>query len=324
MTIPPSDIFNISDSKAFSKAALDIFQFQYIKNSTYKNYVDLLKIKPAQVTQTQDIPFLPIQLFKTQVVTSLRNKPAHFFESSGTGGDKSRHYYNSLKVYKESFMKCFELFYGNPADYSILALLPSYHDNTYSSLIFMVNELIKKSGRKHSGFYHKNEEALYQNILSLAQTNAPAILIGVSFALLGFCEKYTLKFPELIVIETGGMKGRRREIVREALHGYLCNGLGVNNIHSEYGMTELFSQAYSSGHGIFKCPPWLKVLTRDIDNPLSTSGFGKGALNIIDLANIHSCAFIATEDVGTVNPDGSFTVSGRMDNTQLRGCNLLI
>lgn len=317
-------IININTDKEFNELALQVFLFQYDNCQVYKQYVDLLKINPQNITQYSTIPFLPIEFFKSHIITTNFQKPVHFFESSGTSGAKSKHYYSSLDIYEESFTRCFELFYGLPEKFAIMALLPSYSENPNSSLIYMVNALIGKSHNKLSGFNNDNLSLLKKVLSELKTKHTPTLLIGVTFALLDFCEKFNIDFPELTVVETGGMKGRRKEMIREELHDALKKGFNVCEIHSEYGMTELFSQAYSKGNGIFACPPWMKVLTRDVYDPLSLSENNNGALNIIDLANVNSCSFIATEDIGTVFQDGTFTVSGRMDSSHLRGCNLLV
>jgi len=319
-----SQIFNVYNETSFNTLSLQIFHFQYHNCLIYKLFVDLLKINPQNITHYSKIPFLPIEFFKSHIITILPLTPAHFFESSGTTGTKSKHYYNSLEIYEESFTRCFELFYGKPEEMAILALLPSYSINPHSSLIYMVDKLTTKSQNKYSGFYNNDFQLLHDKLSELKSTKTPTLLIGVSFALLDFCDTHTTDFPELTVMETGGMKGKRKEMVREELHEILCKGFNVNNIHSEYGMTELFSQAYSNCNGIFICPPWMKVLARDIYDPLSLSENNNGTLNIIDLANINSCSFIATEDIGTVFSDGKFSISGRMDSSQMRGCNLLL
>jgi hypothetical protein len=253
------------------------------------------------------------------------------FLSSGTSGmERSRHYVTDISIYKKSFRKCFELFYGDVKQYAILALLPSYYENKNSSLIFMMNDLIARSKNKHSGFYLNDNENLSRTIHSLDKKKQKVLLFGVSYALLDFAEQISFASGQrrrgsLIIVETGGMKGRRKEITREELHKILCEKFGVKKIHSEYGMTELLSQAYSKGGGIFRCPPWMKVLVRDVNDPFAIMSKNKvGALNIIDLANIHSCSFIATQDIGRVRKDNSFEVLGRMDNSDLRGCNLLV
>ena len=317
-------IFNINNDIEFNKLSLQTFLFQYHNCLVYKQFVDLLKIKPSEVTDYREIPFLPIAFFKNHIITSLSLPPVCFFESSGTGGSKSKHYYKGLDIYEESFSRSFELFYGRPDEYAVLALLPSYSSNPHSSLIYMVDSLIGNSKHKFSGFYNDNFSLLHNVLSELKTIKTPTILIGVSFALLDLCRVHAIDFKELTVIETGGMKGKRKEMIREELHEVLCKGFNVSAIHSEYGMTELFTQAYSQGGGVFICPPWMKVLARDVYDPLCLSENNSGALNIIDLANINSCSFIATEDLGNVFSDGSFTVLGRMDNSQMRGCNLMI
>jgi len=303
--------------------ALDIFHEQSTKNIIYKKYLNFINTDTLKVKHYTEIPFLPIEFFKTHIIKSVSKKPAFYFESSGTTGFKSRHYYNSTDIYERSFLKTFNMFYGKPEKYIILAYLPNYASNPNASLIYMLKALIKESKHKQSGFYHDKPQLLFDTLNELKEKNIPTILFGVTHALLRFCANYTIQFPKLVIIETGGMKGHGKELVREELHQVLSKCFGVAHIHSEYGMTELFSQAYATKEGIFHCPPWMKVLARDLYDPLNLSPFRKGALNIIDLANIHSCAFIATEDVGEVFPDGTFTVTGRIDNSQLRGCNLM-
>ena len=237
----------------------------------------------------------------------------------------SKHLVTDVSWYEESFRRAFEIFYGDIRDYCILALLPSYLEREGSSLIYMAEDLVKRSNNPDSGFYLYNHDELYQQLKKQQDAKKPTLLIGVTFALLDFVEQYPIDFPELIVMETGGMKGRRKEMIREELHQTLCNGFGVDAIHSEYGMTELLSQAYSKGNGIFQCPPWMKIITRDTNDPISSLGNEKtGGINVIDLANINSCSFIATQDLGKVYADGSFEVLGRFDDSDIRGCNLLI
>lgn len=325
MTLHPDDIFKVHSEKQFNEAALSLFLYQYKNNAVYKRYVDLLKCRPADVRFYKEIPFLPIQFFKTHILTTSGKQPPYFFESSGTIGLRSRHYYHDTRIYHQSFTTAFRLFYGELSQCPILALVPSYAERPSASLTFMLQEMIAENPFSESGFYHNREKELRDVLIQLKKEKKICILFGVSFALLDFVEKYSFDYPELIVIETGGMKGRRKEIVREALHKSLCKGFNVKAIHSEYGMTELFSQAYSKGNGVFYSPPWMKVLARDINDPLQILNNGhNGALNIIDLANVHSMAFIATEDIGTVAGDGSFTVSGRLDNSMARGCNLMV
>jgi hypothetical protein len=278
-----------------------------------------------QVRTLTDIPFLPISFFKSHRITSGDFQPETVFESSGTtGSTNSKHFVKRLDIYKCDFLKTFEFFYGDPPKWCIIGLLPSYLERQSSSLVFMVDALIRQSGHSSGGFYLNEHEVLKDTLLSLEASAQNTLLLGVSFALLDFMEKYQLKLRHTVVMETGGMKGRRAEITRPELHKLLTQGFGVGAIHSEYGMTELLSQAYSSGEGIFKTPPWMKICVREDDNPLSVRRSGKGIINVIDLANIHSCSFIATDDIGIVKEDGSFEVQGRVDNSDIRGCSLMV
>ena len=272
------------------------------------------------------MPFLPIEFFKSQRVVSNNHDVQVIFTSSGTTGiTTSSHNVTDVSWYEASFRKAFELFYGDIKDYTVLALLPSYLEREGSSLIYMADDLIKQSQNPDSGFFLYNHEELYKQLIKQQHNNKPTLLIGVTFALLDFVENYSLNFSELIVMETGGMKGRRKEMIREELHEQLRKGFGVAAIHSEYGMTELLSQAYSKGDGIFNCPPWMRIITRDTNDPITLIKDNKaGGINIIDLANVNSCSFIATQDLGKVYADGSFEVLGRFDNADIRGCNLLI
>jgi len=285
-----------------------------------------LNCLPNGVNTLEKIPFLPIECFKTEKVYCGHTTPQQIFTSSGTtGAQTSRHYVKELSLYEQSFRKGFEHFYGNVEDYVVLALLPSYLERTGSSLITMVADLIERSGSQYSGFYLNEYDRLAQRLQTLDASGKKVLLIGVSFALLDLITEHTFSLKNTIVMETGGMKGRRKELVREELHALLCKGFGVEMIHSEYGMTELLSQAYSAGKGIYKCVPWLKVLIRDTNDALSYLPTGKtGGINIIDLANRESCSFIATQDLGKLYPDGTFEVLGRFDNADIRGCNLLI
>jgi len=308
----------------FYTRALGIFEYQYSENALYQDFVDSLHVIPGRINALTQIPFLPVSFFKETAVQTTRFIPEIIFESSGTTGvTPSRHYVKDVGLYRESFVKGFESFYGNPGNYCILALLPSYLERKNSSLVYMADELIRLSCHADSGFYLYDLEKLHQVILRLEKNKQPAILLGVSFALLDFAEKYSMQLSSTIVMETGGMKGRREEITRQELHGVLTKKFGVQVIHSEYGMTELLSQAYSSGEGIYRPVPWMKMLVREEDDPLSLQESGEGLLNIIDLANRDSCAFIATDDVVRLLPDGSFEVLGRMDNSDIRGCSLL-
>jgi hypothetical protein len=278
------------------------------------------------IKELKDIPFLPVEFFKNKDIISGPMAPEIVFTSSGTTGmAQSRHPVSDISIYEKSFRRTFELFYGDIEKNTILALLPSYSEREGSSLIYMVDDLIERSRNPSSGYFLYNHNDLYKTLSDLNEKKAPTILIGVTYALLDFAEKYKLDFPELIVMETGGMKGRRGELIREELHEILRKGFGVSAIHSEYGMTELLSQAYSFGNGIFSCPPWMRVLIRDTNDPLTILEDNKtGGINIIDLANINSCSFIATQDLGKRFSDGSFEVLGRFDNSDIRGCNLLV
>ena len=316
-------IFQHHSIKSFEKIALEIFKYQATNNLVYKQYIQNLDLEVSHVKSLHDIPFLPIQLFKSHAVTCHNSNHQATFTSSGTGGKTSTHMVWDLSVYETSFTHAFTHFYGPIEDYTILALLPSYLERSDSSLIYMCERLMKQSAKQENGFYLKNHDKLYQQIKKLEKEGKKSILVGVSFGLLDFIEQKQLKLNHTIVIETGGMKGRRKEMIREELHEKLCQGFQVNNIHSEYGMTELLSQAYSINSPLFNCPPWMKVFCRDTSDPFSSSQ-NSGALNIIDLANIHSCSFVASQDLGKVHPNGSFEVMGRMDESQIRGCNLMV
>lgn len=312
--------------------ALDLFHFQYEHNTIYRQYVDSVHIDPKTVDSVTKIPFLPIQFFKSGIIKTTEFEPEIVFESSGTTKtSNSYHYVKNLELYKKCFTQCFELFYGPENEWCILALLPSYLERKNSSLITMTGELIKRSGHSLSGFYLNDHEKLHQTLLHNEILQQPTLLIGVTFALLDFTDTYTMCLSNTIIMETGGMKGRREEITREEVHESLQKKTGLRQIHSEYGMTEILSQAYSRGNGIFKCPPWMKVLIRSEDDPfslhtaaLSTKKTETGIINIIDLANIYSCAFIATDDMGKLYHNGSFEVLGRCDNSDIRGCSLLV
>lgn len=319
-------IFSVKSNKEFNEIALKLFYYQAINNKVYKKYIKYLNINISNIKEIKDIPFLPIEFFKTQKVVCDNTSEQIIFESSGTTGtEKSLHYMADVSVYEESFIKCFKLFYGEPSNYNIIALLPSYLERNGSSLIYMVNKLIELSNNKFSGFFLYNTDELFDLLAKLKKSEKKTILLGVSFALLDFAIKYKPDLSQFIIMETGGMKGRKKEIVREELHELLCSNFNVKHIHSEYGMTELSSQAYSQKDGIFNCPPWMKVFVRNTDDPLSVIvGKGEGALNIIDLANIYSCSFIATQDLCKIKEDNSFSVLGRIDNSEVRGCNLMI
>ena len=320
------DIFSIQTDADFVQAALQTFGYQYQHNQVYQRFCTLLGRTPDKVRRLTDIPFLPIEFFKSEAVYCGNERPTTVFTSSGTTGSQtSRHYVKDLAVYQQSFRQGFADFYGNIEEYTVLALLPSYLERTGSSLITMVADLIERSGSADSGFYLNEYDLLAKKLTSLDRSGRKVLLIGVSFALLDLVETHRFQLKNTIVMETGGMKGRRKELIREELHAILCEGFGVEHIHSEYGMTELLSQAYSAGSGLYESVRWLKVLIRDTNDALSYQRPLKtGGINLIDLANIHSCSFIATQDLGRLHPDGKFEVLGRFDNADIRGCNLLI
>lgn len=320
------DIFSISRPSDFNTAALETFRFQYLNNPVYRQFCNLLNKDPEKIDRVEKIPFLPIEFYKTHAVVSSKDPSEITFSSSGTTGQQtSKHVVTDLSIYETSFREGFKKFYGNIEEYAVLALLPSYLEREGSSLIYMVDYLIKKSNNPHSGFYLHDLTALKEKLLNLEKKGQKTLLIGVSFALLDLAEDFNFKLKNTIVMETGGMKGRRKEMIRAELHGILQKAFGVKKIHSEYGMTELLSQAYSTGDGIFECPPWMKILIRDPEDALSLLPYGKsGGINVIDLANINSCSFIATQDLGKDMGAGKTTILGRFDNSDIRGCNLLI
>ena len=320
------DIFTISNQKQFDKIALKVFRFQYENNLVYREFCNFLKTDVQKVKSIEQIPFLPIQFFKSHSVISSTNPIETTFTSSGTTGMiTSKHLVTDLGIYEESYRKGFSQFYGNIEDYVILALLPSYLEREGSSLIHMVDDLIQLSNQDESGFYLHNYDELIAKLIQLDHAGQNVILIGVTYALLDLVEKHSFQLENTIIMETGGMKGKRKEMIREELHQELCNGFGVKSIHSEYGMTELLSQAYSLGEGIFECPSWMQILVRDTEDALSYVREGKtGGINVIDLANINSCSFIATQDLGKKYPNGSFEILGRFDHSDIRGCNLMV
>jgi phenylacetate-coenzyme A ligase PaaK-like adenylate-forming protein len=324
--ITTNDIFALSGQKQFEKTALKVFRFQYENNLVYQEFCNFLKTDPHKVKSLQQIPFLPIQFFKSHQVVSNENPIQQTFTSSGTTGMiTSKHLVTDASVYEESYRKGFSQFYGNIEDYVVLALLPSYLEREGSSLIYMVEDLIQLSNRPESGFYLHNHDELIEKLTDLDQAGQNVILIGVTYALLDLIEKHQFHLQNTIIMETGGMKGKRKEMIREELHEQLCEGFGVTAIHSEYGMTELLSQAYSLGDGVFECPSWMQILIRDTEDALTYVKEGKtGGINVIDLANINSCSFIATQDLGKKNPNNSFEVLGRFDNSDIRGCNLMV
>lgn len=325
-----TSVFNISGDLSFQKEALNIFRFQVAQNETYGLYVKNLKIDPENVRELQQIPFLPIEFFKAHHILTGTAPAQEIFTSSGTTGmTQSKHFVQDVKMYEESYRKAFQLFYGDIRDYCILALLPSYLEREGSSLIYMADDLIKKSGHPESGFYLHNYDELLVKLQDLEAKQQKTILLGVTYALLDVAELYRERgYPKLqhvIIMETGGMKGKRKELIREELHRILCNSFGVSAVHSEYGMTELLSQAYSTGEGKFSCPPWMRILIRDTNDPFTfLSPQRTGGINVIDLANVYSCSFIATQDLGRSFTDGSFEVLGRFDASDVRGCNLLV
>jgi phenylacetate-coenzyme A ligase PaaK-like adenylate-forming protein len=321
---PTKDIFTIKNLYGFEQKALEVFQYQATHNPIYKSFIEHLGIAPIKVDRVAQIPFLPIAFFKQHEVR-IPGKVEQLFTSSGTTGmQTSKHLVHDVSVYQESYRTAFNLFYGDISQYTLLALLPSYAEREGSSLIYMIDDLLQQA-QAGSGYYLHNHKELFETLETLKKLGKPTILLGVTYALLDFVEQFTIQFPELIVMETGGMKGKRKELIREELHEQLCQGFGVANIHSEYGMTELLSQAYSKGQGVFSCPPWMQVCIRDINDPLTQIAPGKsGGINIIDLANVHSCSFIATQDLGKLSGPNQFEVLGRFDASDIRGCNLLI
>ena len=313
------------DQENFHLRALDIFQYQAKNNLLYKRWIDYLGVNLDNVNEIRDIPFLPVSFFKTEAVVSGNFDSQVIFESSSTTGSiPSKHFVKDTELYRQSFLAGFQQFYGSPDEWCIIGLLPSYLERKGSSLVLMVHELIKQSGHSHSGFYLHNYEILASVLKELEAQKQQTLLIGVTFALIDFAHQFPLKLESTIIMETGGMKGRRKEMIREEVHDFLKKQFDASSVHSEYGMTELLSQAYSYGNGIFKSVPWMKVLVREEDNPLKVNIHGRGLINIIDLANVHSCSFIATDDVGKVYEDGSFEVLGRMDNSDIRGCGLMV
>jgi len=321
----------------FERLCLDLFHFQYSNNKVYKAYTDALKISVDDVKTLSRIPFLPIGIFKSHRVKTTEFEPELVFESSGTTRSvNSHHFIKDIELYRQSFSKGFELFYGFPGNWCIIALLPSYLERKNSSLVFMADELIRRSQHLHSGFYLHEHQKLYHTLRQVETQKQKTLFMGVSFALLDFAQQFSLPLKHTVIMETGGMKGRKAEMVREELHSVLKDRFEVDAIHSEYGMTELLSQAYSKKDGIFQTPPWMKVLIRDEEDPLDVIIPGgapdapkysrltaTGAINIIDLANVYSCAFIGTDDAGKLHPDGSFEVLGRIDDSDIRGCSLM-
>ncbi|MCS6934967.1 MAG: acyl transferase [Chitinophagales bacterium] len=319
------EVFNVS-TRDFEALALRIFAYQYTHVSLYRAFCNAMKKQPGAVTRMEEIPFLPIQFFRTHRVAVEHAADAVVFESSGTTGSvPSRHHIVDVSWYDQSLERTFRMFYGDPGQYVWLALMPSPAERPRASLLYMVERFMQHSGDALNGYYLHNFSQLHQALIHARETKRKTILIGITYALLDFAQAYKIHFPDLIVMETGGMKGKRPEMTREEVHQLLCETFGVQAVHSEYGMTELSSQAYSQGKGLFVSPPWMKILLRHTDDPTHVVRRGRnGALNIIDLANVNSCAFIATEDVGTLNDNGSFFVHGRMLHAEQRGCNLMM
>lgn len=324
--INPLDIFTITSQKQFEKIALKVFRFQHENNKVYREFCNFLNTDVQKVKSLEKIPFLPIQFFKSHSIVSNSNEIQETFTSSGTTGMiTSQHLVTDVSLYEQSYSLAFSNFYGNIEDYVILALLPSYLERKGSSLIYMVKDLIELTNNENSGFYLHNYDELISKLIELDSSGQNIILIGVTYALLDLIEKQKFQLKNTIVMETGGMKGKRKEIIREELHDILCKGFGVNSIHSEYGMTELLSQAYSMGEGIFECTNWMQILIRDTEDALTYLDFGKtGGVNVIDLANINSCSFIATQDLGKKYSNNTFEILGRFDNSDIRGCNLMV
>ncbi|KAA5534695.1 acyl transferase [Taibaiella lutea] len=313
------------NDRNFEEHAIAMFHFQYVNCIIYREFVDALRINPFDVNFLHRIPFLPISFFKTHEVMNGFFKPQVTFESSGTTGmQSSKHYLKDTRLYEQSFMLAFEQFYGEPDDYVFLCLLPSYLERGNSSLVFMADALIKKSRHKESGFYLDEWAQLAGTLQALRISGRKAMLLGVTFALLDFAEKYPMDLEGIVVMETGGMKGRREEWTREQVHAFLKQQWSLKEVHSEYGMTELLSQAYSIRGGLFKPSNTMRVFVRDENDPLDIKLTGTGCLNVIDLANLHSCSFIATDDIARLYIDNSFEVMGRLDHSALRGCSLMV
>ena len=319
-------VFTITSQKDFIKVTLKVFRHQYANNSAYREFCNHLNRTPDNVKTLDKIPFLPIQFFKSHKILSSKDEIKATFTSSGTTGQTtSNHFVTDLSIYERSYNQAFRLFYGDISNYTVLALLPSYLEREGSSLIYMVNDLIVQSNNPNSGFYLNDLDALLLKLKELENNGEQILLIGVTYALLDILEKGKIQLKNTIIMETGGMKGRRKELIREELHQILTDGFGVQNIHSEYGMTELLSQAYSLGNGVFECPPWMQVLIRDPEDALTYKKKGNtGGINVIDLANINSCSFIATQDLGKKYDNQTFEVLGRFDHSDIRGCNLMV
>lgn len=320
-----SNFSQIQSDTEFNSRAIELFHKQKDACEIYNQYLRLIRQYEKPILHWSEIPFLPIEFFKSHRVATGDFEEQTIFTSSGTTGQTtSKHYVKDLSIYEESFLKGFEYFYGKPEEWTVLALLPSYLERSGSSLVYMADHLINRSHSEDSGFFLQNHQDLFKVLDRMKDSKLKILLIGVTFALLDFAEKFVLRMPDLVVMETGGMKGRREEMTRDEVHTELKKCFDVNAIHSEYGMTELLSQAYSKGNGIFECPPWMRVAAREVTDPFNVRSVGSGALNVIDLANEDSCAFIATQDLCKIQPDGRFEVMGRYDHAEVRGCNLMV
>lgn len=318
-------LFTLHSTADFTGLALEIFDYQARHNTVYAEYLDALNKRPGDVRGLSDIPFLPISFFKSHKVITGPEEAELVFTSSGTGGAPSRHYVRDPDLYRKTFNSGFRHFYGPVSEYCVLALLPAYLEREGSSLVYMADQMIRDSSDPDSGFYLHDLDALYRLMLKKINSGVKVVLLGVTFALLDFAERFSLPENDIVIMETGGMKGRRREMVRSEVHEVLTRKLGVKKVHSEYGMTELLSQAYSQVNGRFRTPPWMRIMIRDTDDPFSFAGAGRtGGINIIDLANVDSCCFIETQDLGRWHENGEFEVMGRFDNSDIRGCNLLV
>lgn len=316
-------IFNVLDSD-FDDLAVSVYRYQYENNHVYRQFSDALYKNPDVVRSLEQVPYLPVSFFKSHQVMTSVFEPDIVFESSGTSATvNSRHLVRDISLYEKSFVKGFNRLYGEIGEWCVIGLLPSYLEKGNSSLVYMIDKLIQLSAHPDSGFYLYDFARLKDKLSILEAMNQKTLLVGVTYALLDFAELFQIKLRHTVVMETGGMKGRRKELLRDEVHKRLYKAFEVDRIHSEYGMTELLSQAYSPGNGVFSCPPWMKVLVRDEEDPLTVSRYGKGVINVIDLANIYSCSFIATDDAGKLYDDGSFEVLGRTDGSDLRGCSLL-
>lgn len=323
----PEEIFRVTDDRSFERMALEIFRFQAAGCPVYGEYIDLLGVDPEKVDSIFNIPFMPVSFFRDHTVLTGEGPAARVFLSSGTTGVRqSRHYLKDPAIYDRSLEEGFRLFYGDPSKYVVLGLLPSYLEREGSSLIYMVNRLMQLSGNSLGGFFLNDHAALLRSVERARSAGMKVLLIGVTFALLDLAEEQPGDLSDLIILETGGMKGRRREMIREEVHEILMRAFGVSSVHSEYGMTELLSQAWSSGGGLFTAPPWMKVLIRDSHDPADHTDQpgAAGGISVIDLANLWSCSFIATADLGRMHPGGEFEVQGRFDEADIRGCNLLV